>query len=235
MADASQSEHTLTASEYLMVRGEWNLPRRYRVSMDDSVAVTTPRRSRAAATAIPEIKAYDGPGTTHTLSLGDACELDWIDDGSVHLVVTSPPYFNLKKYNDHPRQLGDVDDYEHFHDELDRVWRHCFRALVPGGRLVVNVGDVCVARRENGGRHHVFPLHADIAVRARRIGFDYLTPSCGTRSPTRGSRRKATVAAFSESRTSPTASSRTMSSTSSCSASRASTAARQKHSGLRPG
>jgi len=144
--------------------------------MDDSVAVTTPRRSRAAATAIPEIKAYDGPGTTHTLSLGDACELDWIDDGSVHLVVTSPPYFNLKKYNDHPRQLGDVDDYEHFHDELDRVWRHCFRALVPGGRLVVNVGDVCVARRENGGRHHVFPLHADIAVRARRIGFDYLTP-----------------------------------------------------------
>jgi DNA modification methylase len=94
----------------------------------------------------------------------------------VHLVVTSPPYFNLKKYNDHPDQLGDIDDYEKFHDELDQVWRHCFRVLVPGGRLVVNVGDVCVARRENGGRHHVFPLHADIAVRARRIGFDYLTP-----------------------------------------------------------
>lgn len=133
-------------------------------------------RSRADATRIPTPRPYQGPPTEHTLAAGDARHLDWIPDRSVHLVVTSPPYFNLKKYNDHPDQLGDIDDYERFHDELDRVWQHCFRVLVPGGRLVVNVGDVCVARRENGGRHHVFPLHADIAVRARRIGFDYLTP-----------------------------------------------------------
>ncbi|MGP1347035.1 MAG: DNA-methyltransferase [Phycisphaerales bacterium] len=108
--------------------------------------------------------------------MGDARHLDWIPDGSVHLVVTSPPYFNLKKYNDHPDQLGDLDDYEAFHDELDQVWRHCYRVLCAGGRLVCNVGDVCVARRKNNGRHHVFPLHADISVRCRRIGFDYLTP-----------------------------------------------------------
>lgn len=107
---------------------------------------------------------------------GDARELDWIADESVHLVVTSPPYFNLKKYNDHPSQLGDIDEYERFHDELEKVWAHCFRILVPGGRLVCNVGDVCVSRRENKGRHLVLPLHADIAVRARKIGFDYLTP-----------------------------------------------------------
>lgn len=134
------------------------------------------KRTRSEATQIPTIKPYEGPGTEHTLVLGDARNMDWIADRSVHLVVTSPPYFNLKKYNDHPNQLGDIDDYEQFQDELDEVWRHCFRVLVPGGRLVVNVGDVCVARRENGGRHHVFPLHADISVRARRIGFDYLTP-----------------------------------------------------------
>lgn len=135
-----------------------------------------PARSRADATRIPTPQPYQGPPTEHTLAAGDARHLDWVPDRSVHLVVTSPPYFNLKKYNDHPDQLGDIDDYESFHNELDQVWRHCFRVLVPGGRLVVNVGDVCVARRENGGRHHVFPLHADIAVRARRIGFDYLTP-----------------------------------------------------------
>ncbi|MCC5785151.1 MAG: site-specific DNA-methyltransferase [Phycisphaerales bacterium] len=134
------------------------------------------RRTRAEATAIPELRAYDGPATRHTLKLGDARELDWIPDQSVHLVVTSPPYFNLKKYNDHPSQLGDMDEYEAFHDELDKVWTHCFRILAPGGRLVCNVGDVCVARRKNNGRHHVFPLHADISVRCRRIGFDYLTP-----------------------------------------------------------
>ncbi len=110
------------------------------------------------------------------LRLGDARDLGWIADDSVHLVVTSPPYWVLKKYNDHPNQLGDIADYERFHDELEKVWRHCFRVLAKGGRLVCVVGDVCIARRRNAGRHMVIPLHADIAVRCRRIGFDYLTP-----------------------------------------------------------
>ncbi len=114
--------------------------------------------------------------TTHSLRLGDARELDWVPDNSIHLVVTSPPYWTLKKYNDHPDQLGDMEDYEAFMDELDRVWRHCYRALVPGGRIVCVVGDVCISRRRNKGRHMVVPLHADISVRCRRIGLDYLTP-----------------------------------------------------------
>ena len=145
------------------------------------VSPRKPSRRQAAATAIPVRRDYDGPALNHTLNLGDARELGWIPDGSVHLVVTSPPYFNLKKYNDHPDQLGDYQEYEAFHDQLDRVWRHCFRALAPGGRLVCNVGDVCVARRKNAGRHHVFPLHADISVRCRAIGFDYLTPILWTK------------------------------------------------------
>lgn len=116
------------------------------------------------------------PTTHHRLHLGDARELDWIDDDSVHLAVTSPPYFNLKKYNDHPGQLGDLVDYEAFLNELDKVWRHAERVLVEGGRLVVVVGDVCLARRRNKGRHQVIPLHADISVRARTVGLGYLTP-----------------------------------------------------------
>ncbi|RJP40691.1 MAG: hypothetical protein C4547_02420 [Phycisphaerales bacterium] len=118
-------------------------------------------RRQAEATRIPEPRPYAGPPTLHVLSLGDARELDWIADESVHLVVTSPPYFNLKKYNTHEAQLGDVQDYSAFHDELDKVWRHCFRVLVSGGRLVCNVGDVCVARRANKGRHVERPLQAD--------------------------------------------------------------------------
>lgn len=114
--------------------------------------------------------------THHALHLGDARQLDWIPDGSVHLVVTSPPYWTLKKYNDHPDQLGSVSDYEAFLHELDKVWTHCYRTLLPGGRLVCVIGDVCLARRRNGGRHMVVPLHADISTRCRRIGFDYLTP-----------------------------------------------------------
>lgn len=113
---------------------------------------------------------------TYQLKSGDARNLDWLAYESIHLVVTSPPYWTLKEYNDHPKQLGAIADYEAFMDELDRVWGHCFRLLAKGGRLVCVVGDVCIPRRKNRGRHMVVPLHADISVRCRKIGFDYLTP-----------------------------------------------------------
>ena len=113
--------------------------------------------------------------TSHRLINGDARYLSFIDDESIHLVVTSPPYWNLKRYNENPDQLGHIDDYEYFLGELEKVWKEAFRVLVPGGRLVCVVGDVCVARR-NFGRHLVFPLHADICVQCRKIGFDNLNP-----------------------------------------------------------
>lgn len=113
--------------------------------------------------------------TTHKLIQADARFLDFMPDESVHLVVTSPPYWKLKKYNDHPAQLGHIEDYEAFLEQLNQVWRHCYRVLVPGGRVVCVVGDVCLSRREFG-RHVVMPLHSDIAVACRRLGFDNLNP-----------------------------------------------------------
>jgi site-specific DNA-methyltransferase (adenine-specific) len=113
--------------------------------------------------------------TTHTLVHGDARNLAFIPDGSVHLVVTSPPYWTLKKYRPHPDQLGHVADYDQFLSELEKVWRECYRILVPGGRLVCDVGDVCLSRKQFG-RHLVVPLHADICVMCRKIGFDNLNP-----------------------------------------------------------
>ncbi len=88
--------------------------------------------------------------------------------------MTSPPYWVLKRYNEHDEQLGHVADYAEFLDSLDRVWMHSIRALVPGGRLVCVVGDVCLSRRKNNGRHTVVPLHAAIQERCRRLGFDNL-------------------------------------------------------------
>src|SRR5438552_2093702 len=110
-----------------------------------------------------------------TIHEGDARELSWIADSSVHLVVTSPPYWTLKRYRENDRQMGHIEDYDTFHDELEKVWKHCLRVLVPGGRVVCVVGDVCLSRRKHG-RHVVMPMHADIIVRARKIGFDNLTP-----------------------------------------------------------
>ncbi len=113
--------------------------------------------------------------TKHRLVEGDARDLSFIADESVHLVVTSPPYWTLKKYREHPEQLGHYEDYEGFVAQLAKCWQHCFRILVPGGRLVCVVGDVCLSRRKFG-RHVVVPLHANIVLSCRRIGFDNLNP-----------------------------------------------------------
>lgn len=113
--------------------------------------------------------------TRHRLHLGDARDLSWVPDKSVHLVVTSPPYWTLKKYEDRNGQLGDIEGYEAFLEELDKVWRHSERVLVEGGRICCVVGDVCIPRKRDG-RHRVMPLHADIQVRARSLGLDCLTP-----------------------------------------------------------
>lgn len=113
--------------------------------------------------------------TTHRLIQGDARRIPFIKDESVHLAVTSPPYWTLKRYNENPNQLGHIADYEIFLSELAQVWKQMYRILVPGGRLVCVVGDVCLSRRDYG-RHVVVPLHSDIAVICRKIGFDNLNP-----------------------------------------------------------
>ena len=117
----------------------------------------------------------DGNSTIHKVVLGDARHMGFISDESVHLIVTSPPYWNLKEYNNTKNQLGHIDDYEEFLAELKKVWDECFRILIPGGRLVCIVGDVCMSRSQHG-RHRVMPLHADICVQCRKVGFDNLNP-----------------------------------------------------------
>ncbi len=116
-----------------------------------------------------------GGPTHHLIVQGDARDMSCLADQSVHLVCTSPPYAMLKEYPAHPAQLGNIQEYDAFLDELDRVWAECYRVLATGGRIACVVGDVCLSRRK-AGRHHVLPLSADIQVRARKLGFDCLTP-----------------------------------------------------------
>ena len=113
--------------------------------------------------------------TRHSLLLGDTRELR-LPDSSIHLVLTSPPYWTLKEYRVTTGQMGHIVDYTEFIKELERVWSICYQALVPGGRLICVVGDVCLSRRKNDGRHTVVPLHASIQESCRRLGFDNLAP-----------------------------------------------------------
>jgi site-specific DNA-methyltransferase (adenine-specific) len=136
-------------------------------------AVDQMLRANAILRNVPWPSPFDE--TTHKICEGDARNLAFIREGSVHLVVTSPPYWTLKEYEPHPGQLGAVADYERFLAELDKVWRECVRVLAPGGRICCVVGDICLPRKSNG-RHYVMPLHADIQVRTRQLGLDCLTP-----------------------------------------------------------
>lgn len=113
--------------------------------------------------------------TTHRLVVGDSREMGFLQDDSLHLVVTSPPYWNLKQYPERLGQLGNMNDYEAFLQDIRKVFTECYRVLVSGGRLVCVVGDICLSRRKHG-RHRIIPLHADITVMCRAIGFDNLNP-----------------------------------------------------------
>ncbi len=128
-----------------------------------------PAAVRRIASVVAEIE------TRHRLVRADARSLEGVEDQSVHLVLTSPPYWTLKEYRHTDGQLGDIEDYETFLTELDRVWSECFRVLAPGGRMIVVVGDVCLSRKAHG-RHEVVPLHASIVEHCRRLGFANLAP-----------------------------------------------------------
>ena len=130
----------------------------------------TPELTRIVEAAVQQVP------TEHVLNLGDARKMTDVTPESVHLVLTSPPYWTLKEYRDVSGQLGHVSDYDQFLNDLDEVWSQCFDALVPGGRLICVVGDVCLSRRKNKGRHTVVPLHAAIQERCRVIGYDNLSP-----------------------------------------------------------
>jgi len=154
-------------------RMEEYVPAELRSLDDPQTAIPAIAKDRRLLSLVDE--AVQQIPTRHHLCLADAREME-VEPESVHLVLTSPPYWTLKEYRDSEGQLGHIQGYSEFLRELDKVWTRCFDALVPGGRLICVVGDVCLSRRKNKGRHTVVPLHASIQEHCRQIGFDNLAP-----------------------------------------------------------
>jgi modification methylase len=93
-------------------------------------------------------------------------------DNSVHLAITSPPYWQLKDYGTSD-QIGYNDSYENYINNLNLVWKECYRVLYPGCRLCINIGDQ-FARSVYYGRYKVIPIREEIIKFCEVIGFDYM-------------------------------------------------------------
>lgn len=110
--------------------------------------------------------------TNHTLITGDSRNLSLIPDKSVHLIITSPPYWQLKDYGN-DKQIGFHDSYEDYINNLNMVWSECNRILHDGCRLCINIGDQ-FARSVYYGRYKVIPIRTEIIRFCETIGLDYM-------------------------------------------------------------
>lgn len=111
-------------------------------------------------------------GTYHKIINGDSRQMNELKDESIHLVVTSPPYWQLKDYGTE-NQIGFHDDYETYINHLNLTWKECFRVLNKGCRLCINIGDQ-FARSVYYGRYKIIPIHSEIIKFCEMIGFDFM-------------------------------------------------------------
>ena len=110
--------------------------------------------------------------THHIVFTGDSRRMTELPDESVHLVITSPPYWQLKDYGDE-HQIGFHDTYESYINNLNLVWKECFRVLHKGCRLCINIGDQ-FARSAYYGRYKIIPIRTEITRFCETIGMDYM-------------------------------------------------------------
>jgi len=110
--------------------------------------------------------------TLHKIIIGDSRQMKEVSDESVHLIITSPPYWQLKDYGN-GKQIGFNDTYEEYINNLNLVWNECHRILHEGCRLCINIGDQ-FARSVYYGRYKVIPIRTEIIKFCENIGFDYM-------------------------------------------------------------
>ena len=110
--------------------------------------------------------------TNHKIVIGDSRNMAELKNNSVHLVITSPSYWQLKDYGSLD-QIGFNDSYENYINNLNLVWKECFRALNDGCRLCINIGDQ-FARSVYYGRYKIIPIRTEIIKFCETIGFDYM-------------------------------------------------------------
>lgn len=110
--------------------------------------------------------------TEHKIIFGDSRKMSLLKDKSVQLIITSPPYWQLKDYGKE-EQIGFNDSYEEYINNLNLVWQECYRVLADGCRLCINIGDQ-FARSVYYGRYKVIPIRTEIIRFCEALGMDYM-------------------------------------------------------------
>ncbi len=99
---------------------------------------------------IPQENSVEINGTTQKIYVRNAQDMVEVADNSVHLMITSPPYYNTKMYSDQPLEndLGNIHDLDRWFDEISRVWQEVYRVLQPGRKAFINIMNLPVRGRE---------------------------------------------------------------------------------------
>lgn len=112
--------------------------------------------------------------TKHSAIISDVrTAIKEIEKKSIQLVVTSPPYWNIKDY-DNDRQIGYNQSYKEYLNDLSGIWSECHKILSPGCKLVINIGDQFIRAKDNNGVYEIIPIHKDIIECCQKLGFIFL-------------------------------------------------------------
>ena len=105
-------------------------------------------------------------GTEHKIVIGDSRNMRELKDGSIQLIVTSPPYFNVKRYGDGKDNIGSIDAFSDYLNEMRSVFSECYRVLEDGRYLCVNISDVISNKKK-------YSIPAHFCIMLQKLGFEY--------------------------------------------------------------
>ncbi len=108
--------------------------------------------------------------THHKIIIGDSINMEEIENNSVALIITSPPYPMIQMWDEMFEKVG-AKTYEQMHNYLAKVWEECYRVLIDGGICCINIGD---ATRRSNENFKLYPNHAKIIEICEKIGFNSL-------------------------------------------------------------
>jgi DNA modification methylase len=120
---------------------------------------------------LPEVETIAINNTQQTIYIKNAMNMYDLTENSIHLIITSPPYFDAKMYSKEPilDDLGNIHDIDEWFEKIGLVWRECYRVLQPGRKLFINIMNLPI--RLDNGKFKTLNLSGKTIDLCEEIGF----------------------------------------------------------------